>query len=405
MKKKLLSLMLSPLILFSLLTVSYAGYTTTQLTENFFDDLRPRTNASGSIVWYGWDGSDDEIFLYDGESTIQLTDNTHHEALPQISDNGSVVWMRIVGPDKEIFLFDGTSTTQLTVNDFDDNYPQINASGLVVWVGNDGSDDEIFLYHGTGTTQLTDNDYDDADPRINASGQVVWCGQAGSDDTTEIFLYDGTGTTRLTDDGNDDENAQISDNGQVVWIRSTSYWLRDILLYNGSTITQLAGDVYSTFDDIQPQINANGHVVWEQDHDSSHQIFLYDGSTTTQLTSGPYNDWDPHINDNGYVVWMGVDLLSVDIAVFLYDGTSKRRLPQSQSPWIQSLRISNNGQVTWSSYVNLNYDVFLATHTEQWVPSSVAGAGDVTASGTFNHLVLLVVPAGIVLAWKVRNRR
>ena len=406
MKRRMLSLTLAPLLLFSLLPLAHAGYYTIKpLSDNPSNDLWPSINADGRVVWYGWDGDDDEIFLYDGTTTIQLTDNEFDDNDPHINASGIVVWAGSVGPDKEIFLYDGTSTTQLTDNEFDDNDPHINASGIVVWAGSDGFDDEIFLYDGTGTAQLTDNDYDDTDPRINAGGQVVWCGQAGTDHTTEIFLYDGAISTRLTDDGHDDDNARISDNGQVVWTKRTSSYSWDVLLYNGSTITKLSGEAYSISGNIQPQINAGGQVVWEQEHplNRTQEIFLFDGSTTTLLTAPGLHEWAPHLNDNGWVVWCGEDPLSMSAAVFVYDGTTTTMIPQSQSPGIESLRISNNGQVTWSSYVDSNYDVFLATYQEIWIPSSVAGAGDATASDAINHLFLLMVPAGGVLAWKVRR--
>ena len=32
-------------------------------------------------------------------------------------------------------------------------------------------------------------------------------------------------------------------------------------------------------------------------------FYLYDGTSTTQLTDNGYADWAPQINDNGYVVW------------------------------------------------------------------------------------------------------
>jgi len=55
-----------------------------------------------------------------------------------------------------------------------------------------------------------------------------------------------------------------------------------------------------------PDINDNGHVVWCGAGD----IFLYDGTTTTQLTytdTQYYDNYNPQINNNGYVVWWGVN--------------------------------------------------------------------------------------------------
>ena len=40
-----------------------AATSTTQLTNNAYDDRTPDINSHGEIVWYGYDGSDNEIFL------------------------------------------------------------------------------------------------------------------------------------------------------------------------------------------------------------------------------------------------------------------------------------------------------------------------------------------------------
>ena len=61
------------------------------------------------VVWQGCDGTncddggnDFEIFLYDGETTTQLTDNSYDDVAPQISGS-NVVW-RGAG---DIFVYDG----------------------------------------------------------------------------------------------------------------------------------------------------------------------------------------------------------------------------------------------------------------------------------------------------------
>ena len=41
----------------------YDGATTTQVTDNSYDDGGPKINANGNVVWAGYDGSDSEVFL------------------------------------------------------------------------------------------------------------------------------------------------------------------------------------------------------------------------------------------------------------------------------------------------------------------------------------------------------
>ncbi len=100
---------------------------------------------------------------------------------------------------------------------------------------------------------------------------------------------------------------QINDNGYVVWYGSGNLDPLDttidseIFLYDGTTTTQITNNSY---DDWYPQINDNGYVVWYGNDGSDDEIFLYDGTTTTQLTNNSYSDGSPQINDNGYVVWL-----------------------------------------------------------------------------------------------------
>lgn len=54
-------------------------------------------------MWYGTDGSDNEIFVYDGVTTQQLTDNSTNESVPQVSGE-HVVWQSCDGSDFEIFV-------------------------------------------------------------------------------------------------------------------------------------------------------------------------------------------------------------------------------------------------------------------------------------------------------------
>jgi hypothetical protein len=195
-------------------------YTATQITNNIYNDQTPEINNNGYVVWRGYDGLDDEIFLYDGTATTQITNNSYHDWRPQINNNGYVVWYGGDPPsDNEIFLYDGTATTQITNNSYDDWHPRINDGGHVVWMGYDGSDYEIFLYDGSTTRQLTDNSYEEFQVEVNENGYVVWQGFDGSD--SEMFIWDGLSTTQITDNASTDTSPRINDGGHVVWMRYT----------------------------------------------------------------------------------------------------------------------------------------------------------------------------------------
>ena len=50
---------------------SEATWSITQITHNNYDDRHPKVFGS-NIVWWGYDGNDYDIFLYDGNTTTQL---------------------------------------------------------------------------------------------------------------------------------------------------------------------------------------------------------------------------------------------------------------------------------------------------------------------------------------------
>ena len=55
--------------------IVFASYSITQLTDNDYNDRDPEINDSGKVVWYGYDGNDDEIFL--ATPTAHLPKNSH----------------------------------------------------------------------------------------------------------------------------------------------------------------------------------------------------------------------------------------------------------------------------------------------------------------------------------------
>jgi hypothetical protein len=116
----------------------------------------------------------------------------------------------------------------------------------------------------------------------------------------------------------DDYYPRISNNGHVVWEGyDGTDW--EIFLYDGSTTIQLT---YNSYEDFSPRVNDKGYVVWQGYPKPDGEIFLYNGATTVQLTDNLYEDVNPEINNDGYVVWQGcvggLGNLS-DSEIFLYD--------------------------------------------------------------------------------------
>jgi hypothetical protein len=155
--------------------------------------------------------------------------------------------------------------------------------------------------------------------------------------------------TQLTNNEYDDGSGQvqINANGHVVWSGCDSETCNnpietEIFLYDGTSTAQLTNDTYS---DSTPQINDNGYVVWRQCppiiDGSTCEILLYDGTTTTQLTDNSHNNKDPQINDNGHVAWFAFNQ-----GIFLYDGTSTIQIP-IVGTYEPHPRLNNNGHLVW----------------------------------------------------------
>jgi hypothetical protein len=165
--------------------------------------------------------------------------------------------------------------------------------------------------------------------------------------------------TQLTNNAESDWGPQINNNGHVVWEGhdGSDY---EIFLYDGSTIIQLTDN---DDDDRDPQINDNGYVVWIQQG----KVVLHDGSITTELTDNSTTPHSPRINNQGYVVFHGAasdPYYDNAREIFLYDGTSLRQLTDNDYSDINP-RINDSGYVVWSGSDSYTYDeIFLYDGTD-----------------------------------------
>lgn len=185
-----------------------------QLTTNFFYDMAPKVHRR-QVVWYGWDGSDYEIFLYDADrdATTQITSNLYDDVSPVLWD-GQIAWEGYPAVESDIFLHRGGQTIKISDNIEDDVNPRI-WSGQVVWQGFDGDDYEIYLFDGSRTIKVTANSFDDTHPEIR-DNLVVWTGFEGNWDA-EIYAWDLKGPiVRLTDNNEEDREPRTA-GGRVIW--------------------------------------------------------------------------------------------------------------------------------------------------------------------------------------------
>jgi hypothetical protein len=186
----------------------------------------------------------------------------------------------------------------------------MNNRGEVVWMGHDEPDREIFLYDGASILQLTDNDSPEYTPEISDNGTVIWSGDG-------IWLYDGVDTMKIAESGS---SAQVNVRDEVVY-SSRVGGDDEIFLFDGTITTQLTNN---DRDDVLPGLNDAGHVVWRgatSIYDDGwrrlylHEIFRYDGSGTTELSEYFSSfcpacgaQYGPKISADGKVAWGGHDL-------------------------------------------------------------------------------------------------
>ena len=183
-------------------------------------------------------------------------------------------------------------------------------------------------------TQLTNNGTSSR-PGIRGSN-IVW-----SNNNNEIVLFDGTATTVLPNLGvTSNISPQISDDG-VTWLGYVNGW--QVFFNNGNTTTQLT-NLYAVYD---VEISGN-KVVWRgatqwDTAGSFDEIYLYDSSTgtTSQLTNNGTRDSNPDISGNN-VVWKGAGN-----TIHLYDGTSTTQLTSNGvDPYV------SGNEVAWEAFSN-----------------------------------------------------
>jgi hypothetical protein len=349
MKKSFVTVLLFLIVCFTMAPLSYSEHTIFQLTDSPYFVQEYQMNNNNQVVWVRYDGSDNEIFLYDFKDVIQLTDNETDEFHPRINDNNQVVWGgKELTTDSEIFLYDGTNIIQLTDDDNWNGNPCINNKNQVVWFGGNWPESHIFLYDGTSVNQLTDDDAYNTNPKINNYNQVVWVRSEHPhyeivfddlDDGLPPFVI-GQGYAGIG-------NLKINDNGQVVWDTHSetapiTYVAR---YYNGDETLELEylGSVQNRW----PDINNNNCVVWCGDG----KTFLRCGGSTVQITDDCCYD-GPRINNNNYVVGCAIYPSPIDPSLFfeelfLYDGSMPPTRLTDNNDFEYGLAINDWNYVMW----------------------------------------------------------
>lgn len=309
------------------------------------------------------------IFLYDGSEITRLGNN----AESPIVSGDEIVWKEdIYGGEfsdgnpvvdhAELLYYNGSETIKIADNIDDIYFDYQIAENYVIWNDRNNFRDnpedydfEIFAYDGSDVIQLTDNNISD-DSILVSENYAVWRGSQLSTDNSgefsdgELFVYDGNSVTQITDNNTTENGVQIS--GKYV------IWFNDgVFLYDGNTTTKIFEE-YT----IDPQISGN-QVVWYAYDGNDTEIFLYDGSDVIQLTNNEVSDIEPQISGD-YIAWRQYKNNNFDSQnlrnshpndnhdLVLYDGNQTIQLTDDETNNYNSLYFE-----LFEEYVNWTADV------------------------------------------------
>lgn len=166
--------------------------TSTQVTNNNWDDLFPALNTSGSsIVWQSLINERWQIMFYDQgtATTTQITDSDFNNMMPQIYGD-IIVWQGWPKDNWEIFYAKKNNdgewiVKQVTNNDYPDMFPKVMGSSIA-WQAFGGGGWHIFAYDikSDAITKISATGIKNENPRF----MIVW-EEKGNGTTTRIFGY------------------------------------------------------------------------------------------------------------------------------------------------------------------------------------------------------------------------
>jgi hypothetical protein len=267
-----------------------------KITNNYNGDYFPRINNNDHIVWAGNDQT--SIFLYENSIITQIASPGN---LPDINDNNHMVWRAYSSTADTIVLYNGATATIIdsdSTPNYDLIYPRINNQGKVIWI-KQGNYDDVYLFNGVSNQLIYHNSIYGQPADINNNGDIVWTSQSGD----AIYKYDGT-TGAISQPISSyyfSMYPKINDRGDIVFQHSSGDASYGVYLYKDSTITKIA-DGCSSGDNTD--INNNGDIVWAG---IDGQIYLYNGSLVTKITNSPERKSTPRINDNSVIIWFASD--------------------------------------------------------------------------------------------------
>ncbi len=351
----------------------YDGLTTRQLTTESITTPRLRSwqgriNDNNQIAWFQGVSGETQgyIALYDGGNidSIPLGNNAFSSGF-DLNNNGYLTWSAADGLSQSVFVYDGQNTTKVSHVNPVNIYPKLNNRNDVLWLSGSSSD-KLDVMMASAENALPPVASAGADIRYRALGEtIVLNGQAstawggnevyynwrlsrpdGTDATRELaephsatpsFTTSMLGTYVATLSVNDGQIASaFEDTVEISYVSHTEVEL---------------GDVGSAGKFRHFAINNLGQIAWVDNKSFGSTLYLYDGNTTSEIHSLSGTLIAPHINDNGYIVWMETDdrVAPFRYRIMSYDGENIQHIADN-AYWEDTYRynlLSENNTILW----------------------------------------------------------
>jgi hypothetical protein len=272
--------------------------------------------------YIAWDGGDccsgpvfvDQLLLYDGFTMVKVPSSYGHRTYHQWGRR--CIWsMGSGGYYRDVFYFDGQSTANLSDDDLTDDVTVGIGESLIVWSSYDGFTRHLRADVADIQVTLSQNEpYGDA--HVYGT-KVAWCEFDGQD--YRVFWSDGINTTQIADSQEPKYVCQTSDS-HVAWYLTgrdpNDLWLPDLpaplLLSDGVTTQQLTSAADSA-------AISGERVVWLEEVDGQFDLFLFDGTTTTQITDTAVKEKLIGMTDQ-QIAWFQDD--DDGLTIVAYDGAT-----------------------------------------------------------------------------------
>ena len=269
-------------------------------------------------------------------SPVPFTSNETEDAAPTVSES-RIAWHQWDGSDFEVLLSDGLSVNSVTNSLAQDTAPSI-AGASVAWEEWGSGQWRIMLWEGLASVPLSDAGVDAWAPDTDGSG-VVWSqGPSRFDSPEGIYHWDGSATTRVFGSTGGIEPAISGE--RIVWESDAG-----IHIWTGSTTVLIPGSQGGH----APAISGN-KVVWHASDSGDDEVFLWNESTTQQLTDNDIDDRNADVSGNR-VVWesdAGIEVWQSG-ETSLLTGSAGRPLPRrsTRSTWSGRRRTEATTRSTW----------------------------------------------------------